>query len=177
MKNKQVVWLLSTVIVFLLIVMIAGGMAFWRYQQTNAHGKGNGGSNGNAQQAEAGASAAASAAPTERREAEHGPYKYISLDKVIVMLRGKDGEPVSHYLAMDLVFKTREGQEKTVKDHLPLLRSVTVKSLSAYTMEKASLMTIDQFAADINRAFTESYKVEQHDKPFTEAMISKLIIE
>jgi flagellar FliL protein len=104
-------------------------------------------------------------------------YKYLSLDKVIVMLRGREGEPMSHYLAVDLVFKTPVKTEREAKEQLPLLRSVVVKALSAYTLDKAGMMSVDQFADDINKAFTRSYAEGHSEKPFTQAMIGKLIIE
>ncbi|HSI60748.1 MAG TPA: flagellar basal body-associated FliL family protein [Ideonella sp.] len=104
-------------------------------------------------------------------------YKYVSLDKVIVMLRGAEGKPLSNYLAVDLVLKTSAEQEKATKEHLPLLRSVTVKALSSYTLASAGQMSIDQFTADINRAFKESYAHDRREQPFAEAMIGKLIIE
>ncbi|MFA9440766.1 flagellar basal body-associated FliL family protein [Uliginosibacterium sp. sgz301328] len=110
-------------------------------------------------------------------EMDHTEYKYINLEKVIVMLRGKEGEPMSHYLAVDLVFKTALKNEKMTREHLPLLRAVAVKALSGYTMDKAGQMTVEQFAQDINRAFSASYAAERTTKPFTEAMIGKLIIE
>lgn len=151
MRVKKSTLLLISIIVVLLAALLTGGALWWHQQHPGP-----------------------AAAPTPHKA---GNYKYVSLDKVIVMLRGRAGEPVSHYLAMDLVFKTQEDQEKTVKEHLPLLRSVAVKALSAYTLDKAGLMTIDQFSVDINRAFTESYRKEQREKPFSEAMIGKLIIE
>lgn len=104
-------------------------------------------------------------------------YRYINLEKVIVMLRGNAGESMSHYLAMDLVFKTPIKSEKTAKEHLPLLRSVAVMELSRYSHEKASTMTLEEFAANINRAFNDRYAREHGEKPFVEAMVSKLIIE
>lgn len=156
MKSKNTILLLVALIVLLLAALIAGGAMWWRMQ---------------------GSDTASTPAPAVTPEADEHNYKYISLDKVIVMLRGRPGEPMSHYLAVDLVFKTPEDREKAVKEHLPLLRSVAVRSLSSYTMDKAGLMTIDQFAVDINRAFAESYKREQREQPFAEVMISKLIIE
>lgn len=159
MKSKHIILLLSLILVVVLSAAVAGGVFWWRQQQ---------------------------AAPNHTSKTVTAPppppvdtynYKYISLDKVIVMLRGKAGEPASHYLAIDLVFKTREERQMTVKEHLPLLRSVAVRSLSDYTLDKAGLMTIDQLTSDINKAFNESYKREQREKPFTEAMVSKLIIE
>jgi flagellar FliL protein len=44
-------------------------------------------------------------------------------------------------------------------------------------LEKASAMTVEQLAADINAAYVASNKYDNHEKPFVEAMISKLIIE
>jgi flagellar protein FliL len=104
-------------------------------------------------------------------------YKYLSLDKVIVMLRKADGEAAPHYLAVDLVFKTPNDSEKVTRDHLPLLRSVTVKALSNITMEDASRATVEDLTKTINKAFTQTYANDRAGKPFAEAMIGKLIIE
>lgn len=158
MKSKHTVLLLSAFLAIAIAALIAGGIFMFRQQHTQP-------------------ASPHKAAAAEQPKPDSNSYKYINLDKVIVMLRGKAGEPASHYLAMDLVIKTREEQERAVKDHLPLLRSVAVRSLSNYTLDKAGLMSIDQFTADINKAFNESYKREQREKPFAEAMISKLIIE
>lgn len=113
----------------------------------------------------------------QERIQDPSAFKYINLEKVIVMLRGAAGEPLSHYMAMDLVFKAPLEHEKAVKQHLPLLRSIAVKAMSAYTLEKATMMTVDQFAADINAAYRDSYAADNTAMPFTEAMIGKLIIE
>jgi flagellar protein FliL len=104
-------------------------------------------------------------------------FKYVPLDKVIVMLRNTAGEPVSHYLALDLVFKSPLDSEKVTRDHLPLLRSVTVKALSALTMETASRLTVDELTTQINTAYAATYSDDVQGKPFAEAMIGKLIIE
>jgi flagellar FliL protein len=104
-------------------------------------------------------------------------YKYVTLDKVIVMLRGRGGEAVSHYMAVDIVFKSLPDQEKRAKEHLPLLRTVAVKALSSYTVESASAMTVEQFAAELNKAYVASYGAEHREPPFAEALIGKLIIE
>ena len=58
-----------------------------------------------------------------------------------------------------------------------MLRSVAVRTLSDLTMATAQTMTIDQFAAALNKAFDEAYEHEGLDKPFTDVMIGKLIIE
>lgn len=104
-------------------------------------------------------------------------YKYISLEKVVVMLRRSQGDSMTHYMSTDLVIKVAEDKEKIVKEHLPLLRSIAVKALSSFPMDKAEFMTVDQFAVEINRAFAENYTREHREKPFSEVMIGKLIIE
>jgi len=104
-------------------------------------------------------------------------FRYVPLDKVIVMLRNTAGEPVSHYLALDLVFMSPVETEKVTREHLPLLRSVTLKALSALTMETASRLTVDELTAQINAAYASTYANDVQGKPFAAAMIGKLIIE
>lgn len=117
------------------------------------------------------------AKPAEVKHEEGVPPKYLTVDKVIVMLRRSPGETVSHYMSADLVVSTTAKQEKECKEHLPLLRSVAVKALSGLSMEKASIMTIDQFAEELNKAFDETYARDKRERPFTEVMIGKLILE
>lgn len=121
--------------------------------------------------------AAAAAEKKERAELEKHPPKYVNLEKVIVMLRREPGDSMSHYLAVDLVFKTAEDKERVTREHLPMLRSVAVRALSTLTQAKAGTMTIDQFAEEINHAYGESYAADKRDKPFSDVMIGKLIIE
>jgi flagellar FliL protein len=104
-------------------------------------------------------------------------YKYVSLDKVLVMLRGENGQAVPHYMAVDLVFKVEPGDEARVKEHLPLLRTVAVRALSTHTVQSASAMSVDQVAQSLNRAYVESYKADGRKPPFAEALVGKLIIE
>ena len=103
--------------------------------------------------------------------------KFLTLDKVIVMLRHGPGETDTHYLSADLVIATTEENEKLAKSHLPLMRSIAVSTLSSFSMDKAQAMTVEQYAEQINKAFTVSYEREQMEKPFSEVMVGKLIIE
>ena len=103
--------------------------------------------------------------------------KFVTLDKVIVMLRHGPGETDTHYLSADLVISTTEENEKTAKAHLPLMRSIAVSTLSSFSTDKAQAMTVEQYAAEINKAFNLSYEREQMEKPFSEVMVGKLIIE
>ena len=103
--------------------------------------------------------------------------KFLTLDKVIVMLRHAPGDTDTHYLSADLVIATTEEKEKLTKDHLPLMRSIAVSTLSSFPVDKAQSMTVEQFAEQINKAFNVSYEREQMEKPYTEVMVGKLIIE
>ena len=105
------------------------------------------------------------------------PARYVSLDKVIVMLRRAPAEQATHYLSVDLVLATTAEGEKATKEQLPLLRSIVVSALSARTMAEASGMTVDQYAAELNKVFNANYAKENHIKPFSEVMVGKLIIE
>ena len=108
---------------------------------------------------------------------EKKPTKYVTLDKVIVMLRRAPNEQAAHYLSVDLVLATTPAEEKEAKEQLPLLRSIAVSALSARTMAEASSMTVDQYAAELNKVFNANYEKENHIKPFSEVMVGKLIIE
>jgi len=121
------------------------------------------------------------AAAGEEKKAEKPkeakPMKYVTLDKVIVMLRRGPDEADTHYLSTDLVLATEPAKEKETKENLPLLRSLAVRTLSGYTMAEASSMTVDKYAEQLNHAFDASYEHEHAEKPFAEVMIGKLIIE
>ena len=105
------------------------------------------------------------------------PARYVTLDKVIVMLKRNAGETQAHYISTDLVLSTTEENEKQTKEHLPMLRSVAVRALSGYAMNEAAGMTVEQFAERLNSSFEATYAAEKTAKPFSEVMIGKLIIE
>lgn len=115
------------------------------------------------------------AAPTVQIDTRE--YKYVSLEKVIVMLRRPPGDNASHYLAMDLVFKAPTDTEAATREQLPLLRSIAVKDLSSMTLQSANSMTIEELTGRLNRAFVQSYAPQRAVQPFTEAMIGKWIVE
>ncbi|MFL6675091.1 MAG: flagellar basal body-associated FliL family protein [Massilia sp.] len=110
-------------------------------------------------------------------DADKKALKYITLDKVIVMLRRGPNETEAHYMSADLVLATPLDKERHTKEHLPLLRSIAVRALSGYTMAAASQMTVEQFAEQLNKTFNASYAKDRIEKPFSEVMIGKLIIE
>lgn len=116
-------------------------------------------------------------ATAEAPERDKRTYKYVSLEKVIVMLRGVAGESTSHYMAVDLVFKTPLGEERITREQLPFLRSVAVKALSMLTVEDASKMTVDELTANIDQAYHDRYQADGQKRPFVDVMIGKLLVE
>ncbi|WP_296946692.1 flagellar basal body-associated protein FliL [uncultured Massilia sp.] len=125
--------------------------------------------------------AAAAGAENKKAEAEKPkegkPLKYVTLEKVIVMLRRDADGADTHYLSTDLVLSTEASKEKETKENLPLLRSLAVSTLSTYTMADASKMTVKEYAENLNKAFDENYEESHTEKPFVQVMIGKLIIE
>ena len=121
--------------------------------------------------------APAAGAAAARPAPEKKLTKYVTLDKVIVMLRRAPNEQAAHYLSVDLVLATTPAEEKEAKEQLPLLRSIAVSALSARTLAEASSMSVDQYAAELNKVFNANYEKENHVKPFSEVMVGKLIIE
>ncbi|HLS81607.1 MAG TPA: flagellar basal body-associated FliL family protein [Steroidobacter sp.] len=104
-------------------------------------------------------------------------YKYIDLEKVVVLLRQDEREPMRHYLALDLVFKTPLAEEKVTREHLPLLRSAAVAALSPYTRTQISAMSVEELKQTINDAYLQTYAQDPKGRPFEEALIAKLIVE
>jgi|HigsolmetaAR201D_1030396.scaffolds.fasta_scaffold00727_15 flagellar FliL protein len=156
MKTSRVI--LLSVVIGLFCVSAGGATTWWMLQQQTGFSR-------------------EEEATVEKRIVDTRAYKYVSLDKVLVMLRNAEGEPVSHYLALDLVFMTPSESERITRDHLPLLRSVALKALSQLTVDTASRLTVDQLTEQINAAYDSTYANDPKGKPFAEAMIAKLIIE
>jgi len=148
----------TTIIIIAALAVLAagmGGFAWWRVT----------------------APANAAAQQARKPDTRKHPAKYVTLDKVIVMLRRAPNEAEAHYLSTDLVLATDEDRERQTKEHLPLLRSIAVRTLSGYSLQDASAMTVEQYAALLNKSFNENYARERQEKPFNEVMIGKLIIE
>jgi flagellar FliL protein len=116
-------------------------------------------------------------AAKKEEKKDETPPKYLTVDKVIIMLKRVPTDTSAHYMSADLVITTNAKQEKEAKEHLPMLRSVAVRTLSNLPMATAQTMTIDQFANELNKAFDDTYEHEGREKPFSEVMIGKLIIE
>ena len=157
--NSKLKMMIGVLAVVLIAAGAAGGALWWMKSQETAPDS----------------DKLAHAAP--KKEKSDKPVKYVTLDKVIVMLKRAPTEGTTHYLSTDLVLATDEEGEKPTKEHLPLLRVLAVRALSSYTLAQASTMTVEQVAAQLNKTFDASYASEERDKPFDEVMIGKLIIE
>ena len=157
--NSKLKMIIGVVAVALISAAATGGAMWWMKPQA------------------AQAKEAAHADAPRKKEKSDKPVKYVTLDKVIVMLRREPNEAQAHYLSTDLVLATNEEGEKQTKEHLPLLRAVAVRALSAHTLAEARAMTVEQFAEQLNKTFNANYESEERDKPFDEVMIGKLIIE
>jgi flagellar FliL protein len=160
MKNK-----LSTILTFAGVALVSAGIAgaaMWWY---GPHPTG------------AGFAADAAQPAVAEIDTDKEPARYVTLDKVIVMLKRNAGDAQAHYISTDLVLSTTAENEKQTKEHLPMLRSVAVRALSSYAMTEASAMTVEQFAERLNSSFEATYAADRAAKPFSEVMIGKLIIE
>ena len=158
--NSKLKMIVGAFAVVLVAAGAAGGAMWWMKSQEAAPG----------------APLAAHAAPKKEKKSDK-PVKYVTLDKVIVMLKRGPNEATTHYLSTDLVLATDEEGEKPTKEHLPLLRVLAVRALSAHTLAEASTMTVEQYAAQLNKTFDASYASDEREKPFGEVMIGKLIVE
>ncbi|KZE31744.1 flagellar FliL protein [Crenobacter luteus] len=117
------------------------------------------------------------AEPGQRVAAADAPSRFVGLDKVVVMLKGEAGAGELHYMAVDLVFRTTEQDEKSLKAQLPYLKTVAVRALSQLELARASAMGIDDYQALLAKAYTAAYAAEAGGRPFSEVMVGKLIIE
>ncbi|MCD5329514.1 flagellar basal body-associated FliL family protein [Chromobacterium piscinae] len=116
------------------------------------------------------------AAHAEPAKPQPVDYRFVTLDKIIVMLKSDSGGD-ARYMAVDLVFRSTVENEGKVKEQLPLLKSVAVRALSQLTRERANALNIDDFQKLLDRSYRATFAREARGQPFTEVMVSKLIIE
>lgn len=162
MKNMKII--IAFVLVAVVGAAVAGGAVWYM-------------SKGGEEHAEESTDSKKKKPKKEEKKKSELPPKYLTVDKVVVMLRHEPTDNVTHYLSADLVVTTDAKREKETKENLPMLRSVAVKTLSNLPMASARVMTIDQFAAELNKAFDHEFEEEGREKPFDEVMIGKLIVE
>ncbi|MDC7700682.1 flagellar basal body-associated FliL family protein [Vogesella indigofera] len=157
MKSKTVVIFLVSM---LLTLLLGGGGTYWWLQQQ-------GGAALSSPLREPVAAVAAEPAT---------PKRYLTLDKIIVMLREARQDEL-HYMSIDLVFRTDNEQQAQVKEQLPLLKSIAVRALSQLTRTQAAAMSVDEFQALLLQHYSQAYRKDQQPQPFSDVLVSKLIVE
>jgi len=102
--------------------------------------------------------------------------RYVSLDKLIVMLKG-DGTVRPRYMSVDLVFTaSSESAEKRVRDRLPLLRALSYRALSQYTAAEIVQMRPDDMSARLKDAFSTAFGNEE-SRPFADVLVVKVMVD
>ncbi|WP_153099484.1 flagellar basal body-associated FliL family protein [Paraburkholderia hayleyella] len=113
----------------------------------------------------------------EKKAIADGDFRYVSLDKLIVMLRDSGSSTRSRYLAMDLVFKVEDAKhEKHVREALPLLRATAHRVLSTYSVEQIRQMNVDELVAVLKREYVQAYGSAKR-LPFADLFIGKLMVD
>lgn len=118
-----------------------------------------------------------SAAPAPAAAPAMNPRQaaYVTLEKVVVMMRSESGR--THYVSADLVLSTDKPHEKAAKAALPMLKGVAVRSFSKVSLEQGREMSIDQWADVLQRDLMAAYDAQPDLRPFDGVMLSRLIIE
>ena len=102
---------------------------------------------------------------------------YVTLEKVVVMLRPASEQSGNHYLSLDLVLRTDKANEKAVKGDLPMIKGVAVRTLSKLDVEQARAMSIEEWTELLRRDVMDAYTPQLDLLGFDQLMVSRLIIE
>lgn len=102
---------------------------------------------------------------------------YVSLDKIVVMLRTQEPKPGNDYLSLELVFRTDKTHEKSVRADLPMLKGVAVRTLSKLDVDRAKAMSIEEWTELLATDLMAAYVDRPTLRRFDQVMVSRLIIE
>lgn len=103
--------------------------------------------------------------------------RYVSLDKLIVMLRGNEGTARPRYLVLDLVFSASDAKsEKHVKEHLPVLRATAYSALAERTPAEVQRMGPTELAALLNKEYEHAYGGADRT-PFDKVLVTKVMMD
>lgn len=141
-------------LVLLVCVGAAGGVWWWVQQQGSA------------------APAAGSAVKLDASKPS-----YLTLDKIVVMLRSEPERRHNTYASVDLVFRTDKAHTKEVQGELPMLKGVAVRALSKVDVAKAKAMTIEEWTDLLSNDLMAAYEQQPSRRAFDQVMLSRLIIE
>lgn len=144
------------IIVGVLVLLFAGlaGAGFWWLQQSAGGGR-----------------------VEQAPEVDAKQPSYVTLDKIVVMLRTNSSRSGNYYLSLDLVFRTDKKHEKAVKADLPMLKGVAVRTLTQVDVEQAKAMSIDEWTEVLGRDLMAAYEGRMAMRGFDQVMVTRLIIE
>lgn len=133
---------------------LGGGAWWWVQQQTQGQAK-----------------------QVQAPEIDMGKASYVTLEKVVVMLRPDAVEQGNHYLSLDIVLRTDKNHEKAVKGELPMIKGVALRALSKLGPAQARAMTIEEWTDLISQEVMGAYEGHLDKRGFDQVMVSRLIIE
>ena len=142
--------------VVLLVCMGAAGGAWWWVQQQGF---------------------TASAKPVQVATLDASQPSYVTLDKIVVMLRPEPELLQNTYISVDLVFRTDKAHAKEFKGELPMLKGVAVRTLSKVSVTQAKAMVIEEWTDLLSRDLIAAYEQQPSPRVFDQVMVSRLIIE
>ena len=103
--------------------------------------------------------------------------RYVSLDKLIVMLRSTEGSARPRYVVMDLVFSATDAKrEKQVKEPLPVLRATAYSVLAERTAAEIQRMGPVDLAAMLNKEYEHGYGGADRT-PFDKVLVTKVMMD
>lgn len=122
-------------------------------------------------------SAVASVKSTPMAKLDASQPSYLTLDKIVVMLRPEPERSQNTYVSVDLVFRTDKVHAKEFKGELPMLKGVAVRTLSKLDVHQAKAMAIEEWTDLLSRDLIAAYEHQPSPRVFDQVMVSRLIIE
>ncbi|MBN3728757.1 flagellar basal body-associated FliL family protein [Burkholderia sp. Ac-20379] len=102
---------------------------------------------------------------------------YVTLERLIVMLRDRTPAAHPHYLALDLVFGATDAkQEKRLREQLPMLRALAYRTLAGYDDNQVRQTPVDALAAKLKAGYVQAYGTAEA-LPFADVLISKMMVD
>ncbi|WP_459624910.1 flagellar basal body-associated FliL family protein [Burkholderia sp. 3C] len=102
---------------------------------------------------------------------------YVTLERLIVMLRDRVPAAHPHYLSLDLVFGAADTkQEKRLREQQPMLRALAYRTLAGYDVDQVRQMPVDALAAKLKAGYLAAYGTTEA-LPFADVLISKMMVD
>ncbi|CAJ0819431.1 MULTISPECIES: flagellar basal body-associated FliL family protein [Ralstonia] len=125
----------------------------------------------------ASAASAAPVVPAPARNAISDEARYVSLEKLVVMLRNDGPGARPRHLVMDLVFVAANAkQEKAVREQLPILRATAFRAFAEHTPDEVVRMHPDDFEAALDKEYAAAYG-RTNRMPFEQVLVTKAMMD